>query len=222
MLDILFVSDFVCPYCLVAEAALKKALELTSLPAQITWQPLELTMEPSPRVDTWNDLVRRSHYQVLVEPCRKLGLAMKLPPHVVPRPYTRPAIEAWYFAQEQGKGDAWKDAMYHAYFMEEKDIGEIDVLCEIAASLGMNASMLRVCLEDGVYTDAEREAVLYSRNVLKVKGVPTIYINGQQVEQEAYTVEEMAELLQAFASGENMTAEASGAAFHGCGPDGCC
>ena len=74
MLDILFVTDYVCPYCLVAKEALKKALIATNTDANITFHPMELTMEPEPRVDTYHDEVRKAKYQVLVEPCKKLGI----------------------------------------------------------------------------------------------------------------------------------------------------
>ena len=41
MLDILFVTDFVCPYCLVAKVALEDALKETGMEAQIKIQPFE-------------------------------------------------------------------------------------------------------------------------------------------------------------------------------------
>ena len=88
-MEILFISDYVCPYCLVAKEALKQALETMGLEARITWQPYELTPEPRDRVDTYHDEKRKANYRILVEPCARLGLAMKLPPKVIPRPYTR-------------------------------------------------------------------------------------------------------------------------------------
>ena len=92
MLDILFVTDFVCPYCLVAKVALEEALRETGTEASIRIQPLELTQEPKQRVDTYHDEERKKRYQILVEPAKALGLDMKLPPAVCPRPYTRLAF----------------------------------------------------------------------------------------------------------------------------------
>ena len=120
---------------------------------------------------------------------------MKLPPHVIPRPYTRLAFEGWYFASEQGKGDAYADAMYRAYFMEELDIGDMAVLTSIVARLGLDADAFTKALENGTYSKQEKEAVDYSRNVLKPTGVPTIYIDGQKVELSEYSREEMIRLL---------------------------
>ena len=102
MLDILFVTDFVCPYCLVAKVALEEALKETGIEAEIRVQALELTQEPKERVDTFHDEERKKRYQVLVAPANSLGLDMKLPPAVCPRPYTRLASEGLFLAREQG------------------------------------------------------------------------------------------------------------------------
>ena len=212
-MEILFITDYVCPYCLVAKVALEQALEATGLAANITYQPYELTPEPRERVDTWNDQRRRAGYKVLEEPCRKLDLPMKLPPHVVPRPYTRLAFEGWYFACDHGKGEEYADAMYRAYFMEELDIGDVTVLAAIAARLGLDAHAFTAALEAGTYAQVEKEAVDYSRNVLKPAGVPTIYLDGSKVELSEYTTEEMIRLLQGASGGE----QGFCCGEHGCG-----
>ena len=212
MLEILFISDYVCPYCLVAKEALKQALQETGVEANITWQPYELTVEP--RVDTYNDASRKKKYKVLVEPCRQLGLDMKLPPNVVPRPYTRLAFEGWYFACDNGKGDAYNDRIYKAYFIDEMDIGDVDVLTGLAEEIGLDGTAFKNALETGVYTEKEKAAVVYAKTELQPKGVPTIYINGEKVTVSEYTKEEMIRILS-----EQVPAdEVSGFC---CGEDGC-
>ena len=86
--------------------------------------------------------------------------------------------------------------MYRAYFMEELDIGDVTVLASVAARLGLDAEAFTAALENGTYSKAEKEAVDYSRNVLKPTGVPTIYIDGVKAELSEYTTEEMIHLLQ--------------------------
>ncbi len=195
MLDILFISDYVCPYCLVAKEALKQALQETGVEANITWQPYELTREPKPQVDTYNDESRKKKYVVLVEPCKQLGLDMKLPPKVVPRPYTRLAFEGWFFACDHGKGDEYNDSVYKAYFIDEKNIGDVEVLTALAEKVGLDGAAFRAALDNGTYTEAEKAAVDYARNELKPKGVPAIYINGEKVAVSEYTKDEMIRIL---------------------------
>ena len=211
-MEILFISDYVCPYCLVAKEALHRALKKLGVEAHIVYQPHELTMEPKERVDTYHDQRRRANYQILVEPCRQLELPMKLPPKVIPRPYTRLAFEGWFYACGQGKGDEYNDAVYRAYFLDEQDIGEISVLASIAARVGLDSEDFTDALEQGRYTEKERQAVEYTRNVLKPKGVPTIYVDGKQLNLSDYTEAEMLAAL-------NDAAFEAAPRF--CGADGC-
>lgn len=213
-MDILFISDYVCPYCLAAKEALKQALAETGVEAAVTWQPLELTPEPRERVDTYHDEKRRAGYQILAEPCKKLGLDMKLPPCVVPRPYTRLAFEGWYYACANGKGEEYNDAVYRAYFINEKDIGEIAVLADIADAAGLDREDFAAALREGRFTETERNAVSYTRNVLKPRGVPTIYIDGEKISLQEYTKEEMIRILTDQAA---KTAETE----FGCSENGC-
>ena len=211
-MEILFISDYVCPYCLVAKDALSRALEKMGMEAHITFQPHELTPEPKERVDTYHDQRRRAGYQVLVEPCRQLGLDMKLPPKVIPRPYTRLAFEGWFYACDQGKGEEYNDLVYRAYFIQEQDIGDIEVLAALAKQVGLEEGDFREALETGRYTEKEQQAVRYTREVLKPKGVPTIYVDGREITLTDYTE---AEMLQA------LNDAAFSAPGHFCGIDGC-
>lgn len=211
-MEILFVTDYVCPYCLVAKEALNRALEQTGIEAEIILQPYELTPEPMPRVDTWNDQRRRAGYQKLVAPCEALGIPMKLPPRVIPRPYTRLAFEGWFFAEERGKGDDYSDAVYKAYFYDEQDIGEIPVLAELARKVGLNPEQFTAALEEGTYSHSQREAAAFSRDTMKIRGVPAIYMNGRKVTLSDYSVEEMVNLLRG--------AQSQGPGLS-CGEDGC-
>lgn len=223
MLDILFVTDYVCPYCLVAKVALEEALKETGIEAKIRLQPLELTPPPRERVDTFHDEERRKRYQVLVEPAKALGLDMKLPPAVCPRPYTRLALEGLFYAMEKEKAEdggaeasidqVYSDLVYRAYFIKEQDIGDLSVLCEIAREAGLDAVEFRKALENGVYTERLEKETAYSRDVLKVNGIPAIYLDGERISIENYTKEEMVRILQ-----EGQIAAAAGMC---CGIDGC-
>ena len=196
-MEILFATDYVCPYCIVAKDALKEAIARTGLDVQISWQPFELTPETKPRRDMSNPTPERNaQMAALAEKGRRLGLELKLPPNVHPRPYTRLAFEGWFYACDRGMGDAWADAMYRAYFVEELDIGSIEVLASIAARLGMDAADMTTALEQGRYTEQERAAVAHTRTVLQPTAVPTLYINGRKVMMEEYTVEEAVKILR--------------------------
>lgn len=213
-MEIVFVSDYVCPYCLVAKESLKQALKETGINATITWIPFELTCEPKERVDTYHDEIRKAKYQILVEPCKKLGIDMKLPPKVIPRPYTRLAFEGWHYACTKGCGEEYNEEVYKAYFIEEKDIGDISVLKEIASNVGLEEEMFEEVLNQKMYSQKQKEEDEYAKNILQVKGVPSIYVNGEKISIQKFTKEEMIEILQGKIVEEKETMMA-------CGIDGC-
>jgi predicted DsbA family dithiol-disulfide isomerase len=113
------------------------------------------------------------------------GLDMKRPPLI---PNTRKAHEATEFAREHGAPTgpgqapsagsgqvllAFHRALFHAYWTEERNIGDVDVLCDVAAGCGMDADALGAALADGRYAPAVEGQMTWSRAV-GVTGVPTV------------------------------------------------
>lgn len=213
--DIVFVTDFVCPFCIVAKEALTQALARVGSHAKIQVYPFELTEEPKERVDTFHDEKRKEHYKILEEPARNLGLNITVPPAVVPRPYTRLAFEGWHYAKDKGLEEVYADLVYHAYFSDQRDIGRIDVLVELAGQAGLDQEDFRLALQNGTYYQAQREAVSYARQVLGVKHVPTIYIGGKEIRLHTFTADELVQILIDAAG-----IQEDSVGFH-CTPDGC-
>ena len=194
-LKIRFVTDYVCPYCLAAKMPLLEAIKGKDI--EVEFLPYEVTQEPSPRVDTYHDEGRREKWAKTLAPAVKaLGIDMKLPPKVIPRPYTRLAFEGSYYAREHGLYDAYNDRMYTAYFSDEMDIGNLDVLCELAGEIGLDAADFRAALETGTYTERQKAAVAYAKNELDVHSVPTIFIGDTRVEGGIYTKDGFEKLIQ--------------------------
>ncbi len=211
MLDILFVTDYVCPYCILAKEALRRTLDKLYLDAKITYQPLMLKPKPPVKFNPDDPAVKK-RFELLSSASRALDIDMKIPVNVNPRPVTRLAFEGWHYALEQGKGDEYADLMYRAYFVEEKDIGDIEVLRGLAERIGLNGEEYVKVIESGKYTETVLAKDNASRNELKVKGVPTIYIDGTPIELNDYTVEEMVNILSGL--------ESVSGGMH-CGDEGC-
>jgi predicted DsbA family dithiol-disulfide isomerase len=98
------------------------------------------------------------------------GIEMKRPPLI---PNTRKAHEATEFAREYGDALAFHRAVFHAYWTEERNIGDVEVLCDVATATGMDPSALREALADGRYAPAVEGQMTWSRAV-GVTGVPTV------------------------------------------------
>lgn len=81
---------------------------------------------------------------------------MCLPPRVIPRPYTDLAFQGWCFAGERDRGESFYIAVFQAYFVDERDIGDLSVLTELAENCGLSGQDFRAALVAGTYTETVR------------------------------------------------------------------
>lgn len=84
--------------------------------------------------------------------------------------------EAYYLAEEAGKGEQMKAALFHAHFVEKKDIGDLDVLEGIGAKLGLGFDFSRR-LRAGDKAKHVQLALAMAE-MYKVDETPTIIIAG--------------------------------------------
>ncbi len=93
---------------------------------------------------------------------------------------SRLAQELGKWADTQPGGEAIHDALYKAYFVDAKNIGDADVLVEIAQSVGLSGDAARQVLEAGSFHDAVDADWAKSREY-GVTGVPTFVSGGHGV-----------------------------------------
>jgi predicted DsbA family dithiol-disulfide isomerase len=93
-------------------------------------------------------------------------------------PNTRLALQASEYARDMGKFHAFHEKVFHACFTEARDIGDLDVVLELAAAVGLDTAELREALADGRYMprleQAQEEAARYG-----VSGTPTFMVNNR-------------------------------------------
>lgn len=93
---------------------------------------------------------------------------------------SRMALLASEFAREQGKFLAFHEAVFAAYFSHGLDIGDIDVLRQLASDLGLDAEAMAVAVKSGkhlaMFEKAKEEAAR-----LGVTGVPAFFIEGKKL-----------------------------------------
>jgi len=88
---------------------------------------------------------------------------------------SRLAQELGAWADTQPGGEAIHDALFRAYFVDAKNIGDADVLVEIAASVGLPAAKAREVIEKRTHREAIDADWEKSRQY-GVTGVPTFVI----------------------------------------------
>jgi predicted DsbA family dithiol-disulfide isomerase len=105
---------------------------------------------------------------------------------------SRLAQELGAWADSQPGGDAIHDALFRAYFVDGRNIGDPDVLVEIAASAGLPAAQAREVLDKRTHK-AAIDADWEKSHRYGVTGVPTFVIgtNGVVGAQPYEALEEL-------------------------------
>ncbi len=88
---------------------------------------------------------------------------------------SRRATELSKWAEEQGRGDAFHDAVFRTYFAEGANIGSVPVLREICSRLDLDPDEAERVLAEGTYGQAVEDDWQHARE-LGVTAVPTFRV----------------------------------------------
>ncbi|MFD4139755.1 DsbA family protein [Streptomyces sp. NPDC058572] len=171
-------SDYVCPFCMLAEGPLEEATK--DLDVDIEWKPFELRAHPHPTLRPEDEYLPAIWARAVYPMARRLGVDIALPT-VSPQPYTQLAFEGYQFAAERGEGIAYTRRMFRAFFQEDQDLGQLDILQALAEEIGLDGAAFRIALEDGTYREKHQHALREAR-AHQVQSVPTILVGDTRIE----------------------------------------
>jgi len=107
---------------------------------------------------------------------------------------SRLAQELGAWADTQKDGNTIHNQIYQAYFVENKNVGQIDVLIDIVKQLGLNEAEARDILDKRIFKDAVDKDWAKAHEV-GVTGVPT-YVAGGAGVVGAQPYETLAQLVE--------------------------
>lgn len=178
-------SDVVCPWCYVGKRRLERALASFGGEVRTTWRPFQLN--PTMPLDGMDrktyleakfgslDAFERLEGQVIAA-----GTEERIPfsfEQIRRTPNTFAAHRLIWHAERRGKQDAVVEALFRAYFVEGRDIGNVETLAQVAAQAGLERAETEAFLssDDGV-ADVRAEETAGHR--LGIRGVPYFVMNG--------------------------------------------
>lgn len=162
----------------MAEFPLQEVIDESN--ARIEWKPFELRPEPQQRLRPEGEYLQTTWENSVLPLAEKMDVEMHLP-DVSPQPYTHLAHEGFQFAREQNLSHDYNWAVFGAFFQEGQDIGNIDVLTDIAATLGLDEKAFNQALNQRTYRDKHQEELEYARQN-KIQAVPTFLVNGTRLQ----------------------------------------
>jgi len=184
-LDIM--SDPICPWCFIGKAYLDKALSAhPNHPFLIEWHPFQLNPDMPA-----NGMGRREYlegkfggkeaavraYAPVVESAKTAGVAIDFE-GMQRTPNTINAHRLIHWAGIEGRQTAAVSALFKVYFTDAHDIGDPDVLIDIAKSVGMNGDVVKRLLDSDEDLKLIQDRDKHSRK-MGINSVPTFIIANQ-------------------------------------------
>jgi predicted DsbA family dithiol-disulfide isomerase len=181
-LDIL--SDPVCPWCYIGKANLDRALERSGdHPLAVEWHPFQLNPDmPAEGADRKTYLEQRlggparavAAYRNVLEHATQAGITLNLD-RIERIPNTLDAHRLIHWAGLEGAQTRVVSSLFTAYWTEGRDIGDPEVLCDIADGAGLDAAMIARLLASEADRDDIRARDANARSQ-GVTGVPTFIV----------------------------------------------
>ena len=92
---------------------------------------------------------------------------------------SRLALQAAEFSRDQGRFDAFHDAVLQAYFAAGLDIGDFSVIAQLGEDAGLDIPALEKALEKGTYLPRLKQMQEEAAHA-GVTGVPTFLLGGRR------------------------------------------
>ena len=160
---------------------------------QIQWRSYELRPVGSPPISPeYRARIEEGRPQLIAMARERYGLEINSGPFGI---NSRPALVGAKFAEAQGVGDAYHDAVFRAYWQEAKNIGDLDVLAEVATAVGLARDQFLAALDDPTYQN-EVMADVQQAFQYGLSGVPALVYDKKYLVSGAQPYELLAEVAE--------------------------
>ena len=181
------ISDTICPWCFIGKRRLEQALETRpQSDLEISWRPFQLNPDmPADGMEREAYLAAKfggrdragRAYQTIAQAGGELGIDFRFD-RIRRTPNTVDSHRLIHRAGENGVQDDVVEALFRAYFQDGRNIGDTQVLADVAAGAGLERDDILDYLrsdEDAAYIRAEDDRV----RLQGVNGVPCFIIDGE-------------------------------------------
>lgn len=200
------VSDAICPWCYIGKRHLERALALLAqegLAFQVHWNPFQLNPD-MPKQGRDRAAYRAWKFgsaeqaaaldQRITEAAAAAGLAFRTD-LMTRTPNTIDAHRLIWFAGQNGDQDAAMEAVFKAYFIAGRDIGDHGVLADCAAEAGLSRQAVTDFLGSEL-ADKEMRAADQAAREAGVSGVPSFFLDGYSLFSGAMPADTIAAALR--------------------------
>ena len=229
-MKITYWSDYACPYCYIGEARMKKAIAQLPELKDVEIEMKAFQLDPTAGEHATGDTQKRFAHKYgismqeagqTIEHISQMGIAEGLDFKYATTLFTNTmdAHRLTKLAQSKNKpelADKVIEALFKAYFTDNKELADKELLQKIGEECGLNAEEVRDVLASDIYRDEvlldEREAARYG-----IHAVP-FFVIGKYGISGAQSIEGMKAAIMKVLEEESEPAQEQGMT---CGLDGC-
>jgi len=173
-------SDYVCPFCYLGRASLDEYQKRREEPLRVEWHPYDLRASkrgPDGEIDhSVDDGKDDDYYEQARENVRRLQeeYDVEMADEIRTDVDSLPAQVVSYHLRETADYEEWLDfdeAVFDALWLEGRDIGDPDVLEDVATDAGFDPAVVTEALDDESVREAVTERFDAARRQ-RITGVP--------------------------------------------------
>jgi predicted DsbA family dithiol-disulfide isomerase len=178
--EIVVYSDYVCPFCYLGRASLDQYRQSREEPLDTEWHPFDLRghkRDASGEIqDDVDDGKDEAYFEQVRENVARLGekYDAEIDLDAVPDTDSWDTQQAALYVREAHpeQFEAFDDALFEAYWLDHRDIGDEAVIVDVAESVGLDGEAVREAIHDDEWAE-ELEAEFREARQRGVTGVPT-------------------------------------------------
>lgn len=148
------------------------------LPIEAEWLPFEIHPDTPEKGVLWKDYFPGMNPLAFWRQLNARAIPMGFefgPQHLMSN--SSKAMQAGEFAREAGRYEAYHGAVFKAFFTDCKDIGDTNVVLEIAREVGLDPHALEETLGSEIYKPVLAETTRAARSSM-ITSAPTFVIEG--------------------------------------------
>lgn len=168
--------DYVCPYCFLVEEAVEELKRERDV--EIELRPFELRPDPVPTLRPEDNYLPTVWKSSVYPMARQMGVPISLPT-ISPQPRTEKAFLVLQLAKEHGVGEQYSHAMFSAFFQHDRDLGQDEVIIDVATSVGLGRSEVEAALTSPQRRERHAEDLRHAVEEIRVSAVPSFLIGGK-------------------------------------------
>ena len=190
-------SDVMCPWCIIGYSQLQKGLALLDgeVEAEVRWLPFELNPDMPAEGEGQSEHIARKYGRTpeqvesnrgqMLEIGQRAGYSFDYtgpgepPKAMMWNTFAAHKLLKWALIEAgAGKQTELKRALFDAHFQQRRNIGDPEVLADVAASVGLDRAGARAAVDDELLGQIVRREQAQAWD-MNISGVPAMVVQGK-------------------------------------------